>query len=154
MVGGTGDRTAQDDWRAGLATGRTLDYGCGNGNLVKALLKKLGGGVFGYDPYSDQEWARAKPWGQFDTAFMVEVIEHTTSPFAEIDDIHGLLVPGGKLIIEASFADWVKEGHPYLNPAIGHSTIFSHHGLDALMQVRGFSVGDHVNRNVRVYKKF
>jgi 2-polyprenyl-3-methyl-5-hydroxy-6-metoxy-1,4-benzoquinol methylase len=150
MVGGTGDRTAQDDWRASLAKGRTLDYGCGNGNLVKAI----GIGAFGYDPYSSEEWARSKPWGKFDTAFMVEVIEHTTSPFAEIDEIRELLVPGGRLIIETSFSDWVKEGHPYLNPRIGHSTIFSHLGLDTLMLMRGFTPSDHINRNVRVYTRF
>ena len=85
---------------------------------------------------------------------MVEVIEHTNAPYLELDDVRSMVAPGGKVIIETSFSNWVDESHPYLNPEIGHSTIFSHFGLDALMATKGFVAGQHVNRNVRIYHPF
>ncbi len=151
MVGGTGDRSPSDLERVKLAAGRVLDYGCGQGHLV-ALLREHGFDAHGYDPYNPE--FQAAPEGPFDTVFMVEVIEHTSDPYPELDAINEALVEGGKLIVESSFSNWVREGHPYLDPKIGHCSIFSHRGLSSLMEEKGFRAGEHVNRNVRVYHKY
>lgn len=152
-VGGTdfNNRHAQDEWRSTLAQGRCLDFGCGKGELVKTLKDK-GFLAEGYDPYAE-EYAE-EPTGPFDTIFLVEVIEHTHAPYSELDLIRKLVDPGGKVVIETSFSDWVDKNHPYLNPEIGHSTIFSHKGLDVLMGLKGFVPGEHINRNVRIYHPF
>jgi hypothetical protein len=63
------------------------------------------------------------------------------------------LKPGGKVMIETSFSDWLTEADSYIDPRIGHSTIFSHAGLDFLMKKHGFKVGKHINQNVRIYEK-
>jgi SAM-dependent methyltransferase len=152
-VGGTdnNDRQSQNKWRTTLAEGRCLDYGCGNGQLVDTL-RGAGFDTSGFDPYNPEFGVDVE--GKFDTIFMVETLEHTAAPYDEIDEIRGLLVPNGKVVIETSFSDWVDMDHPYLNPAIGHSTIFSHFGLDCLMASKGFECGPHINQNVRVYRKF
>ena len=152
-VGGTdfNNRHAQDLWRTTLASGRCLDYGCGRGELVKAL-REQGFDANGYDPYSED--FSDHPRGLYDTIFMVEVIEHTSEPYAELDHIVSLLAPGGKLIVETSFSNWVDVNHPYLDPKIGHSTVFSHLGLDVLMYLKGCVPGKHINQNVRIYHPF
>jgi SAM-dependent methyltransferase len=152
MVGGSGDRTEANGFRCGLVPKgkRVLDYGCGRGELVKAFQER-GYDAEGYDPYSEKYGEM--PSGLFDYAFMVEVIEHTTAPFRELSVVRELLHPGGILLIETSFSDWVGEGHPYANPRIGHQTIFSHLGLDFLMLAKGFApFTPHLNQNIRAYR--
>jgi hypothetical protein len=150
MVGGTGDRTPAHTGRLGLIPHKAtvLDYGCGNGEFVE-FLRTHGIYAEGFDPYSTT-WS-TRPQGLFDVIFMIEVIEHTTAPFSELDTIKSLLSPAGQLFIETSFSDWVTPDHPYANPKIGHNTIFSHLGLDYLMISKGFTPGPHVNRNIRCY---
>jgi hypothetical protein len=84
---------------------------------------------------------------------MVEVIEHLSSPFSELDHVYSKLKKGGKVYIETSFSDWLTKEDSYIEPSVGHCTIFSHKGLDYLMQAKGFKVGEHINQNVRVYIK-
>jgi 2-polyprenyl-3-methyl-5-hydroxy-6-metoxy-1,4-benzoquinol methylase len=151
MVGGTGNREEHHSSRADYIGNRSvLDYGCGRGDFVE-YLKTKGIDADGYDPYSDTY--RELPTRQYDVVTMIEVIEHTCAPYSEIDEIRNLLNPDGILFVETSFTDWVGPDHPYLNPDIGHSTIFSHRGLDLLMKSKGFVIGDHVNQNIRIFKK-
>jgi len=84
---------------------------------------------------------------------MTEVIEHLSEPYKELDDIWEYLKPGGTLLIETSFVDWMTVEDEYFDPELGHSTIFSHKGLDELMLSKGFEIGQHINRNVRVFTK-
>jgi SAM-dependent methyltransferase len=127
-----------------------LDFGCGNGMFVNAL-KTANLNVFGYDPYNP-DFAKL-PEQKFDIVTMIEVIEHTYSPFKEVEVISGLLKKGGILYIESSFSDWVDEKHDYLNPTIGHSTVFSHQGLDILISRYDFRSLKHISRNVRIYER-
>jgi hypothetical protein len=60
---------------------------------------------------------------------------------------------GGYLYIESSFSDWVDSEHPYLNPAIGHQTIFSHKGLNVVLTKVGFEELNPINPNVRIFRK-
>jgi len=138
---------------------KVLDFGCGSGLFVD-FLRANGIEAEGYDKYLSRpgrwtfngELAFSKD--HYDIVTMVEVAEHTSPPFLELMDIFHVLKPGGILMIETSFTDWMDlETDPYIDPSLGHSTIFSHRGLDDLMAEKGFQVYGHINRNVRVYKK-
>jgi hypothetical protein len=152
MVGGTGNRENNHAGRLSIiknfGSKTILDYGCGRGDFVD-FLNSQGISADGYDPYSDKY--SSFPKKKYDAITMIEVIEHTCSPYKELDEIKSLLNPNGILFIETSFSNWVTLGHPYLNPNIGHSTIFSHNGLDLLMRSKGFNVGQHINQNIRIF---
>lgn len=167
MVGGTGEGDRNQDhnperlarMKEFHPNPKVLDFGCGSGLLVE-FLRRNGIKAEGYDKYLktctdylfNGDLAFSK--GHYDIVTMVEVIEHTASPYLELEDIFHVLKPGGILMVETSFTDWMEPyTDPYVNPSIGHSTIFSHKGLDELMITKGFEVYGHINRNVRVYNK-
>ena len=127
-----------------------LDYGCGRGQFLSYLRQK-GVKSNGYDPYNPEFDFLYNV--KYDCITMIEVVEHLSYPFPELSGVHLLLKPGGKVMIETSFSDWLTEGDSYIDPRIGHSTIFSHAGLDFLMKKHGFKVGKHINQNVRIYEK-
>jgi hypothetical protein len=127
-----------------------LDYGCGSGILVD-YLNENGVQAYGYDPYSEKYNELKNNF--YNLISLVEVIEHMTAPFEELDIIFKQLSEGGTVYIETSFSDWLTESDEYINPLIGHQTIFSHAGLDRLMTDKGFKIGNHINRNVRIYHK-
>lgn len=135
---------------------KMLDYGCGTGYLV-ADCNDSGINCFGYDKFN-KYFNEIKESG-FELVSMIEVIEHTFYPFKEIDEIHNVLNVGGLLYIETSFTDIAAqesipiEDFVYVNPSIGHCTIFSHEGLDILMVAKGFELHKRLNRNVVIYKK-
>lgn len=138
---------------------KVLDFGCGSGLLVE-FLRHNGIKAEGYDRYLKNstnylfngDLAFSK--GEYDIVTMVEVIEHTASPYLELQDIFHILKPGGILMVETSFTDWMDLWRdPYIDPTIGHSTIFSHQGLDEVMLEKGFEIYGHINQNVRVYQK-
>lgn len=132
---------------------KTLDYGCGNGLLVRSA-EKAGMHMVGYDPYN-KAYSVKPGLRQFHVVSLLEVIEHLSFPFAEIAHVHALLQDGGKVMIESSFSNTMKspKDDAYVNPDIGHCTIFSHSGLDCMMNDHGFNPGNHINDNVRIYIK-
>lgn len=135
-----------------------LDFGCGHGLFIDDLKKAGYPNVDGYDPYNDHFW-RLPEKDKYLVCTMTECVEHLSPPFQELDLIFKSLIPGGAIIIETGFVDVAKEDNVpivdylYLNPDAGHSTIFSHHGLDVLMCLKGFVPRLHFDRNVRMYQK-
>jgi len=136
---------------------RILDFGCGHGLLVKDL-QEVGYKADGYDCFNP-EFNQLPKHNLYEVVTAIEVVEHTSQPYHEFDVIMRALKPGGMVIIETSFVDVAeKEGialedFPYVSPEAGHSTIFSHHGLDVLMCLKGFLPSAHWNRHVRSYMK-
>ena len=138
---------------------KVLDFGCGSGMLVE-FLRDNRIEAFGFDRYLKKntkyllsgEMAFAP--AEFDIVTMVEVVEHLSEPYLEFEHIFHLLKPGGVVMIETTFTNWMDLWRdPYIDPVLGHSTIFSHQGLDEVMVEKGFEVYGHINRNVRLYKK-
>lgn len=138
---------------------KVLDFGCGSGLFVE-FMREHGIEAEGFDKYLSKSTNLlfngdlAFSQGEYDVITMIEVIEHLNTPYIELQTILSCLKPGGILMVETSFTDWMDlQTDPYINPALGHSTIFSHQGLDELMSEMGFRVYGHINRNVRVYQK-
>lgn len=156
MVGGTGeaDRALQNKERVqrfrSLGATEVLDYGCGNGALVWEC-NYAGLSATGFDPFSEKfkDWPYSNP----NLVSMIEVVEHLTSIPAEITRLQS----GTWLYIESSFrgnrtlpelGQW-----DYVNPSIGHSTIWSERGIDGALAISGFQSQTPFNQHVRVYRK-
>jgi 2-polyprenyl-3-methyl-5-hydroxy-6-metoxy-1,4-benzoquinol methylase len=131
---------------------RVLDFGCGHGLFVSTLIT-LGWNAVGYDAFNPQ--FSQMPEGQFELATMVEVVEHLAAPFSEITMLLQHLKGKGFLMVETSFVDFYQDlkGWEYVEPEVGHCTIFSHAGLDLMMTRMGFRVSPPINRNVRIFQK-
>lgn len=136
---------------------RIVDWGCGHGMLVSDL-KANGYEAMGYDAYNP-DFNRLPERGQYHLCMMVEIIEHTSPGYIELDAINRCLVDGGLLYLESGFINIAEQdGIPleeyfYINPVAGHSTIFSHHALDLLMLQKGFASKRHFDRNTRLFYK-
>lgn len=141
----------------GKENARILDYGTGNGFLVD-YLNEHGWKCDGFDPYNPK-YSRIPNNGIYDLVTMIEVVEHTVAPFMEIDFISRKLKSGAGLYIETGFFDIAVEDniplneYIYIEPSAGHSTIFSHHGLDYMLLLKGYRTKRHFDRNVRLYQK-
>lgn len=137
-----------------------LDFGCGHGMLVKDCKKEYIESD-GYDRYNPEFANLDDFYEKYEIISLIEVIEHLSYPFVDINVIEAALKPSGILYIETSFVDlFVKENAAedlmneyYVEPEVGHNTIFSHFSLDLLMLMKGFTVGQHINQNVRIYQK-
>lgn len=136
--------------------GSLLDFGCGHGLMVNDC-KEAGIDCDGYDKYNPK-FSKLKD-EKYNLVTMVEVIEHLSYPFEELNIIFDKLADNGVVYIETSFVDVAEEEKIpleeffYIAPVNGHCTIFSHKGLDLLMQSKGFVPLKHMNRNVRIFQK-
>ena len=127
-----------------------LDYGCGHGLMVRYFQEQQVRSN-GFDKFN-HKFNRLELGTGYDCVTLIEVIEHLTEPWNEIKQIKECLAPGGKVMIETSFTDWLTPDDEYVEPSVGHCTIFSHIGLDHLMARFGFQPWQHINRNVRIYE--
>ncbi|TGD74280.1 class I SAM-dependent methyltransferase [Mangrovimicrobium sediminis] len=96
---------------------RGLDFGCGPGPALAAMLEEAGHSVALYDPFYFPESAALERRYQFITA--TEVVEHLRAPGQELARLWGLLEPGGvfgimtKLVLDAdAFANWHYKNDP------------------------------------------
>lgn len=134
-----------------------LDFGCGHFRLGNDLIT-AGYNCDGYDAFNEQ-YNRLPEKNKYHVVTVIEVIEHISAPFVELDVIYRSLLPNGICMIETSFTDIIVqealtyETFFYIDPSVGHATIFSHHGLDVLMCLKGFRPMPHWNRHVRAFKK-
>ncbi len=88
-----------------------LDYGCGPGPVLAALLREAGHSVALYDPFFQPDTSVLATTYDFITC--TEVAEHFHTPAAEFRRLDGLLKPDGWLALmtcfqtdDARFAHW------------------------------------------------
>jgi hypothetical protein len=103
---------------AALAVGSTgLDFGCGPGPVLQSMLMDAGFATNVYDPFYAPD--RTVVGQRYDFITATEVVEHLSSPGAELDRLWELLNPGGILAVmtqlrspERKFADWHYKNDP------------------------------------------
>ena len=90
---------------------RVLDYGCGPGPALAAMLGEAGHETRVYDPFFCPD--RDALAQSYDAITCTEVAEHFHHPAEEFDRLDALLRPGGWLAVmtcfqteDVSFADW------------------------------------------------
>ncbi|MCC5968498.1 MAG: class I SAM-dependent methyltransferase [Pararhodobacter sp.] len=101
-----------DPLLARLAAGaRGLDYGCGPGPALAAMLREAGHAVALYDPFFHPDPAPLSETYDFVTC--TEVAEHFHNPNAEFARLRALIRPNGWLAVmtcfqtdDARFKDW------------------------------------------------
>jgi SAM-dependent methyltransferase len=118
---------------------RWMDFGCGNGGLIRYVQNRTGAEVQGFEegsiaadarhlglPITSEVDALSALRGQFDIVTAIEVLEHTLDPVLELRRMRELLRPGGLLFLTtgnaAPFAARLTRW-PYVVPEI-HISFF------------------------------
>lgn len=117
--------TALADILRGCEETRILDYGSGSGAFAALMMSSGFAECHSYDPFSAPE----RPVKRFDIITCFEVIEHTVSPMATVEDMLGLLAPGGAILIsttlQPSNITEIRGNFWYIAPRNGHVSIFA-----------------------------
>jgi len=131
---------------------RWLDYGCGNGGLVRYLQNQHAVAALGFEEGSIARRAQgsgipilarsdlADHDGSFDVVSAIEVLEHTSDPVAELRVMRRLLRPGGLLFLTtgnarphaAHLSNW-----SYVTPEI-HISFFEPRTLERALRAADF----------------
>lgn len=129
-----------------------LDYGCGNGGLVRYLRQQGMTNTVGFDTGWIVKPARAlgipilneeeleKRRGQFDVVTMLEVVEHVADPLAILRHARRMLKPNGILYLTTGNAQPYRNRLPswrYVLPEI-HVSFFQPHTLATALSRSGF----------------
>jgi SAM-dependent methyltransferase len=123
---------------------RILDYGSGSGVFV-GKLRELGfEKAEGYDPFSNP----VRPEGKFDIITCLEVMEHSTDPWATVLDMKGLLREDGCILFSQALQppeiQRLRGNWWYVAPRNGHVSLYTDESLAILAQRCGlaFCPGD------------
>lgn len=131
---------------------RWLDFGAGNGGLVRHVRATSGIEIHGFEdgdiaadaaalgiPFLTEEQLEARPYS-FDVITAIEVLEHVIDPVAELRRMRRLLRPGGLLFLTtgnaAPHADKIAEWS-YAIPEI-HISFYTPRTLERAMEQAGF----------------
>jgi 2-polyprenyl-3-methyl-5-hydroxy-6-metoxy-1,4-benzoquinol methylase len=131
---------------------RWLDFGCGNGGLVRYLNCHTNVSASGFDNGAVVTAARqqgipilsaeqlGEQEGCFDVVTAIEVLEHTLEPLVTLRQIRRLLRPGGLLFLTTGnarpFADKLTRWS-YVTPEV-HVSYFEPMTLELAMRSTGF----------------
>lgn len=135
-----------------------LDAGCGFGRLIKDLNDAGYKNADGWDAYNP-EYSKLPEKDKYHIITCIEMIEHTSGAYSEIDVMYRSLRKGGVVYLETGFLDaaWEDgisdEDNPYINVSAGHSSIWTHHAMDIAFTQRGFYVQQKMNRHCHLYMK-
>jgi SAM-dependent methyltransferase len=137
-----------------LAIGQTttwLDYGCGNGGLVRYLNQNSACKAVGFEEGWIADRARQKGIpiltsaeiaaqnACYDVITLIEVLEHVTDPVAVLKEVRRLLRPGGVLFLTTGNAEPHRNAllqWSYLTPEI-HISLFEPRTIAIAMERAG-----------------
>jgi len=135
------------------APGSWLDYGCGNGALVRSVAAGGRWSIVGFDTGSWSSKARddglpiltepelAARRGPFDVITAIEVIEHIADPVGFLTRLRSLARPGTLLFLTTLNAQVAPRDFPswsYVRPEI-HVSFFTPKALARALEKSGFS---------------
>jgi hypothetical protein len=120
---------------------RHLDYGGGNGALVKRLLDANWAST-SYDPFVDRDTSVAQ-LGKFDLITAFEVFEHAPDVQHLMSTLRTLLSVDGLIFFSTLLSDGnIRPNHRinwwYASPRNGHISLFSKTSLTILAKQHGF----------------
>ena len=121
-----------------------LDYGSGSGAFAERMAGHGFANITNYDPFSSP----ARPEGKYSLITCFEVIEHTVSPAACLQDMASFLAPGGAIVfsqpLQPADIEVIRGNWWYIAPRNGHASIFTADALARLAAGNGlvFHRGD------------
>lgn len=128
-----------------------LDFGCGPGPCLSVMLEEKSHRVALYDLYYANNPALLE--GQYDFITATEVVEHLSQPLTELQQLWGLLKPGGylglmtKLVAdEYKFSQWHYKNDPT------HISFFSRQSFEYLGEQWGCSP-EFIGADVIIFRK-
>ena len=136
----------------GQQNARILDYGAGSG-LFAARMADLGfRNVESYDPFS----IPTRPSGRFDIVTCTEVIEHSPTPLASLQDMRSLLMDHACIVLGETLQPTdiasVRGNWWYVAPRNGHVSTFADRTLAAVAAQLGLifhrGAGHHILRTL------
>ncbi len=80
-----------------LKPGTAMDYGCGEGAVLKQFIPNLA--LYDLFYHNDPNILEQT----YDNIILIEVVEHFEQPMADFKRLEALLNPGGRLIIQTQF---------------------------------------------------
>lgn len=123
---------------------RHLDIGCSRGYLLQETRKKYNCAIQGFDlnpEYAEEGIPVVGEYGllpgSYDLITSIHVLEHTTDPMHELRRMHGLLTPGGTIILEVP--SLACKGGPW---RLAHIFVFEPWVLYGMCQSAEFDVKD------------
>ncbi len=109
-----------------------LDYGSGSGAFAERMGERGFFNITNYDPFSSP----VRPESKFSLITCFEVIEHTVSPRACLQDMASLLAPGGCIVfsqpLQPDNIQEIRGAWWYVGPRNGHASIFTADALSRL----------------------
>lgn len=86
-----------------------LDFGCGNAVFLQYLEEQAYANLQGYDPYVPGHAIPPDPDNRFDCVIANDVIEHVDSPRAMMEEVYGMVKPGGLLYVGTADSEGVAD---------------------------------------------
>lgn len=144
-----------------LENKKILDFGCGQGQLVKQLRAQKYQ-AFGYDPFLPDEKERflfadlnELPKEKFNFISCIEVLEHLQNPWDFFDKAGKVLAKNGCIFISTGVYNPQKHKCQwrYINPVAGHISVFSKKALGIFFVKNNFHIVLKISDTVYLVRK-